>query len=273
MLRTEKVIFLGYLTELCVQYLESKKYELLSVGLELDNPRSVKAKKFCLQNKIKFFDASDINNNKEFLKFAELKPLVSIGAFSQKISHRTLDTFRKNFFNFHPSLLPSYRGGSPIERQILNAEPTGGITFHWIDENFDSGEIIVQKKYSIGSSETYEKVLSNLVTLGSDALSDMLEISSSSWARAKMNESENSYYPPLMQRDYLVTDDTDVQYLWRLLRAVGGRGWVKIRLLEKELTVSGMVYGGEEFYFLESKYQDEDWRCERIQLPNVTLIV
>ena len=269
----QKVVFLGYLTELCIQFLESPKFELLCIGLELNNPRSEKAKEFCVGRNIKFFDASNINDNKIFIELSEDMPLVSIGAFSQKISVITLKKFHHNIFNFHPSLLPKYRGGSPIEHQILNEESNGGMTFHWIDEEFDSGKIITQKEYFIGNCQTYEDVLEGLVNLGSEILGQLLKKPIGSWGGLKMNKDNGSYFCALTPANCFVSDRTESLYLRRLLRAFGQRGWVKIKLQGKEVIVLGMIFEGRPLCYLKPQTQGKRRSLKRLKLHNITLLI
>lgn len=56
--------------------------------------------------------------------------------------------------NFHPSYLPDYRGGNSYFYMILNGETTAGVTAHYMDEHFDTGDIIYQEKYELSPQET-----------------------------------------------------------------------------------------------------------------------
>lgn len=57
-------------------------------------------------------------------------------------------------YNFHPSLLPKYRGPIPIVFQILNEEKTGGVTLHKVDRHYDNGAIYTQVRFNISESDT-----------------------------------------------------------------------------------------------------------------------
>jgi phosphoribosylglycinamide formyltransferase-1 len=58
----------------------------------------------------------------------------------------------------HPSLLPFYRGASPIERTLINGEKETGVTIHFVDEGVDTGPIILQRRISIKSDDTLESL-------------------------------------------------------------------------------------------------------------------
>ncbi|MCJ7766042.1 MAG: phosphoribosylglycinamide formyltransferase [Thiovulaceae bacterium] len=58
--------------------------------------------------------------------------------------------------NVHPSLLPLFKGGKAIKESFESAEPTGGISVHWVSSELDSGEIIAQEAFSKEADETLE---------------------------------------------------------------------------------------------------------------------
>lgn len=69
-------------------------------------------------------------------------------------------------FNLHASLLPDYRGAAPINWAIINGEKETGVTTFFIDEEIDTGNIILQEKITIESSETAGQLHDRLMKLG-----------------------------------------------------------------------------------------------------------
>ena len=70
-------------------------------------------------------------------------------SFNYKIPKILLESTKDGFLNVHPSMLPKYKGGNPYSRVIMNGETETGVTIHFMDENFDTGDIIAQKAYHI----------------------------------------------------------------------------------------------------------------------------
>lgn len=70
-------------------------------------------------------------------------------------------------FNLHASLLPQYRGAAPINHVLLNGERETGVTTFLIDEQIDTGNILLQKRISIGESETAGELHDRLMESGS----------------------------------------------------------------------------------------------------------
>ncbi|HSP07694.1 MAG TPA: formyltransferase family protein, partial [Acidobacteriota bacterium] len=82
--------------------------------------------------------------------------------FPYRIPEAALSLPRFGFFNFHPGLLPAYRGPDPLFWEIRNQEPYGGVTVHRMDVRFDAGPIVYQEKVAILPDITYDQHLDAL---------------------------------------------------------------------------------------------------------------
>lgn len=97
----------------------------------------------------------------------EVKPLaVLIKTFAFKIPTRFFPLAKKGFINFHYALLPQYRGAFPLYEVLRKQEPYGGISVHYLTEEFDKGPVIMQQYVSIKPQETYGKHEINLANEG-----------------------------------------------------------------------------------------------------------
>lgn len=72
----------------------------------------------------------------------------------------------KGTFNLHASLLPNYRGAAPIHWAVINGEKESGVTTFMIDEEIDTGNILLQEKTSIDPNETTGSLYNRLMHLG-----------------------------------------------------------------------------------------------------------
>ena len=97
---------------------------------------------------------------------------VSYGAIIPK---EVIEAFPEGVINIHPSLLPKYRGASPIETTILNGDTETGVTLMRIDEGIDSGPIFTQAKISLSGNETKQELYELLSKLGAQLLIENLE--------------------------------------------------------------------------------------------------
>ncbi len=119
------------------------------------SPVKITAQKY----KIPVAQPENIQNLKSEIK--KLKPdLAIVAAYSQIIPKDILDIPKFGFLNVHPSLLPKYRGPSPIQYAILNGDKETGVTIMLMNEKVDSGKIISTSKLSIKD----EKITSEQLT-------------------------------------------------------------------------------------------------------------
>jgi methionyl-tRNA formyltransferase len=102
-------------------------------------------------------------------------PIKKIVAYGQILSSRILNIPKIGCINIHGSLLPKYRGAAPINRAIINGEKETGITFMFMKEKVDAGEIISQEKINILADETCGELYYRLSDLSARALPKLLE--------------------------------------------------------------------------------------------------
>lgn len=108
-------------------------------------------------------------------QFRSLNPdLFVVAAYGKILSSKLLEIPRLGAINIHPSLLPKYRGPSPIQSAILNGDKTTGVTFIKMDEQVDHGPIIYQFEETILQSDTFESLANRLFKKSADVLEDVL---------------------------------------------------------------------------------------------------
>ncbi|MGC9611021.1 MAG: methionyl-tRNA formyltransferase [Minisyncoccia bacterium] len=93
-----------------------------------------------------------------------------VAAYSKIIPKDILESFKLGVIGVHPSLLPKYRGATPIQTAILNGEKETGVTLYLMDEKVDHGAIISASKLPISDSDTYETLEKKLAEAAGDLL-------------------------------------------------------------------------------------------------------
>jgi len=96
--------------------------------------------------------------------------LFVIIAYGKIIPQKILDLPRFGTVNIHPSLLPKYRGPSPIQSTIMNQEPKTAVTIMLIDSKMDHGPILSQKKIKMSKDETSISLRKKVVEVGAPLL-------------------------------------------------------------------------------------------------------
>ncbi len=112
-------------------------------------------------NYIKSYDIPTIKgiksvNSKEFKKeLIKLNPdIILVGSWGEKFSKEIYSIPKIATINVHPSLLPKYRGPNPYFWTIRNQEKVSGVTFHLMDENYDTGAILAQEEVPVLENDT-----------------------------------------------------------------------------------------------------------------------
>ena len=91
-------------------------------------------------------------------------------AFGQILSQEILDIAKHGVINVHASLLPKYRGASPVHEVIKNGEEYTGVTVMKTDIGIDTGDIIYSEKIAIGKEETCGELFDRLSNLGANCI-------------------------------------------------------------------------------------------------------
>lgn len=104
-----------------------------------------------------------------------LKPdLIVLADYGKILPPWVLELPKYGALNIHPSLLPKYRGASPIQQTILNGETKSGATLIKMSPQVDAGEILGQYQMQLHGDETYTKLSEQLAQLGAILLRDLL---------------------------------------------------------------------------------------------------
>ncbi len=109
-------------------------------------------------------------------KIKKIKPgLIIVAAYGEIIPKKILDIPKHGSLNVHPSLLPKYRGASPIQFAILNGEEKTGISIIKMTEKLDQGPILASLEYLIKSSDvTYKELEEELANWGAELLIEII---------------------------------------------------------------------------------------------------
>ncbi len=157
-------------------------YELLGVVCQPDKPSSrgkiqfSPVKSFAIENNINVYQFNKIRvDGIETLKNIPADIYVTC-AYGQILSQEILDIPPKGVLNIHASLLPKFRGSSPIQTAILSGESETGITIMKTALTVDSGDILLQKKIKIESFDNAGTLFEKLSLLGSEAILEALNL-------------------------------------------------------------------------------------------------
>ena len=124
-----------------------------------------------------------------------------VAAFGQILSQEILDIPPRGCLNIHASLLPGYRGASPIQHVILNGEEKTGITIMQRDAGIDTGDILYRKETVIQADDNYETLHDRLMVMGGQAVTEALALLEQGRLVPEKQKEELSCYAPLLGRE------------------------------------------------------------------------
>ena len=146
------------------------------LGPKKDHNMYYDFKNFALSRGLNYLDYDELDEPQLIKTVQDLDVDVAVVcSFNYKIPKVLLNSTKDGFINVHPSMLPKYRGGNPYSRVIMNGETETGVTIHFMDESFDTGDIIAQKPYHIHSKATMGTIFNELNVLGIELLLQVLQ--------------------------------------------------------------------------------------------------
>ena len=130
--------------------------------------------------------------------------------FAYIIPKALLNLLPGGFINFHYGVLPQYRGANPVLAQMLNGEAESGITVHIVDENIDTGPIVLQQKIPIEASDTFGIQLQKLGMLGASMVQPLLRFYQLSLVLPSVpqDESKAGYFKKPVAADLMINWNT-----------------------------------------------------------------
>ncbi len=169
-------------------------------------------KKWALENKLPV---------SQLEKIGELKPdLIIVAAYGQIIPKEILDIPKHGALNIHPSLLPKYRGASPIQTAILNGDEISGVTIMLMDEKMDHGPIVASTKFQISNKPTYEELSKKLADAGAKLLIKTLPDWINGKIKAKLqNHSKTTFTKIIKKEDGKIDWNKSAEEIERQIRA------------------------------------------------------
>lgn len=181
-----KVLFMGTpdFARDSLKAIYEKGHEILSVITVPDRPkgRGMKliysdVKEYALENGLEIMQPDRLKENKEIIeKIKEMNPdVICVVAYGRILPKEILDIPKYGCINVHPSLLPKYRGSAPIQWAILNGDEKTGVTTMYLDEEMDSGDIILKEEVTIDKDETSGELWDRLSKIGAELLVKTLE--------------------------------------------------------------------------------------------------
>lgn len=124
-----------------------------------------------------------------------------VAAFGQILSQEILDMPKYGSLNIHASLLPKYRGASPIQQVIVDGEAETGVTIMQMDAGIDTGDMLYKRVIAIEDTDTFESLHDKLMVLGGEAIVEALSLLETGALEPKKQDDALSSHAKLITKE------------------------------------------------------------------------
>ena len=211
-----------------LQRLLDAEHNVVSVYSQPDRPSGrgkrptpTPVKQFALDNGLDIRQPTSLRSDDIQADLTSLSSeMIVVAAYGLFLPPPVLELPPLGCLNVHPSLLPKYRGPSPVVSAILNGDDGTGVTIMKLDEGMDSGPIIAQREASIGNDERTPDLTERLFVLGADLLVEALPAWASGQIEARPQDNGQATITSLVKKkDGQIDWNSSAEHIARMVRA------------------------------------------------------
>ena len=172
-------------------------------------------------NGLEIIQPENLSSPEVLRQLEELKPeLIVVAAYGKILKSSALELPDHGSINVHASLLPRWRGASPIQSSILHGDKVSGVTIMKMDEGMDTGPLLAQAKLLIPEEATGGELSEMLADLAASLLVRTIQEYVAGEIIPQPQDDKNSSYTSLLKkRDGQLDFDQTAEYLARQVRA------------------------------------------------------
>lgn len=194
--------------------------------------------------------------------------LIVLAAYGLILPRKLLALPKKGALCLHPSLLPQYRGASPVQATLMNGDNETGLTIFKMDEKMDHGPIVSQFKERVQPDETAEVLYSRLFQLGAEELATMLPAYLEGRIKLRRQDDDQATYTQILTRnDGRINWHKAPAEIERFIRAMTPwpGAWTMV-----ELTQAGRRPLQKRMKVLSARLEQDNLVLDQVQLEGKT---
>ena len=176
-------------------------------------------KAFAVQEGIPVLDFARVREHAAELSATGADLMVTC-AYGQLLTREVLDAFPLGVYNIHASLLPRWRGASPIQHAILAGDAKTGVTVMKTDEGLDTGDVLLSRPLSLDGTETAGTLSQKLSALGGECIADALALLEKGEAPLTPQAGDATLCKKIKKEQCLLDFSRPAEELSRLVRAM-----------------------------------------------------
>ena len=212
-----RIVFMGT-PEFAVESLRAligSKHEVCAVFTRRDAPKNrghkllpPPVKVFAAENNITVYQPVSLKNEKWKRILREISPdLIVVAAYGKILPLDILNMPKYGCINVHASILPKYRGASPINTAVLNGEKMSGITIIQMAEGIDTGDMLHKISTDLEPNESYGHLHDRLAEIGGTALLEAIDQIEAGTVRPEKQDDSQATYASMIH-----TEDTNIDF-------------------------------------------------------------
>ena len=156
---------------------------------------------------IPVFQPESLKNEEVYSSLKEINPdIIVVVAYGKLLPENILNLPKFGCVNGHASLLPKYRGASPIQWCIVCGETTTGVTTMYMNKGMDTGDILEQQTVEIGNEETAEELFERLSVISASLMVSTLERLEKGEITPKKQDESKASYAPIIKKEMAFID-------------------------------------------------------------------
>jgi len=211
-----------------LEHLILSHYQVAAVYTRPDRPAgrgrslvSTPVKKVAITHKLPVIQPAGLKDAETIARLAGFHPdIIVVAAFGQILPQSILDLPRYGCINLHPSLLPRFRGASPVASAILAGDDFTGVSVMLMDKGLDTGPILARAQIPISALDTTDSLTAKLSLIAAQLLLEVLP----HWVRGELtprpqNEAEATYSNPISKEDGEINWHLPAIDIWQRVRA------------------------------------------------------
>lgn len=145
--------------------------------------------------------------------------LLALAAYGRILPRELLELAPLGALNVHPSLLPKYRGATPIQTALLHGDRETGVSIMLMDQGLDTGDVVVQRRVAIEPDETYGRLHDRLAAIGAELLGQTIGLAQQGELRGRPQTGEPTLTRPLAKEDLAIDLSWEPQVVVNRVRA------------------------------------------------------
>jgi methionyl-tRNA formyltransferase len=211
-----------------LEELAGNGYDVIAVYTQPDRPMGrgrvvdePPVKKAALKLNLNVIQPENLKSTEEISRLVELKPdAIVVAAYGQILRQTVLDIPPFGCINIHPSLLPVYRGMSPVPSAILNGDEFTGVSIMLLDKGVDTGPVLERAQIPVAAQDDAGLLMEKLSRLGAQLLLDTLPRWFDKTIIPQPQNNANATYSKTLTKEAGKIDwNLSAMELWRRVRA------------------------------------------------------